>query len=123
MFLIKIIKKDYKVHCILCIILLISNINFNVPFRVYKDELGILGSVYTTFLDDGILRERVFRQKVADIDWSQYSDKRVLIKGCSEVPIPTWAYLILTAELSQHVQRIYFGELRSAVKIFTKGKE
>ena len=33
----------------------ISNINFNVPFRVYKDELGILGSVYTTFLDDGIL--------------------------------------------------------------------
>ena len=46
------------------------------------------------FLDDGILREKVFRQKVADVDWSQYSDKRVLIKGCSEVPIPTWAYLI-----------------------------
>ena len=72
------------------------------------------------FLDDGILREKIFRQKVADIDWSQYSDKRVLIKGCSEVPIPTWAYLILTAELSQYVQRIYFGELRSAVKIFIR---
>ena len=33
----------------------ISNINFNAPFRVYKDDLGVLGSVYTTFLDDGIL--------------------------------------------------------------------
>ena len=33
----------------------ISNINFNAPFRVYKDDLGILGSVYTTFLDDGVL--------------------------------------------------------------------
>ena len=33
----------------------ISNINFNVPFRVYKDDLGVLGSVYTTFLDDGVL--------------------------------------------------------------------
>lgn len=72
------------------------------------------------FLDGGILREKIFREKVSNIDWSQYSDKRVLIKGCSEVPIPTWAYLIITAELAQFVKRIYFGELRSAVKIFIK---
>ena len=72
------------------------------------------------FLDGEILREKVFREKVANIDWSQYADKRVLIKGWSEVPIPTWAYLILTAELAQFVKRIYFGELRSAVKIFVK---
>jgi len=72
------------------------------------------------FLDGGILKEKSFREKVAEINWSQYTDKRVLIKGCSEVPIPTWAYLILTAELAQFVKRIYFGELRSAVKIFVK---
>lgn len=72
------------------------------------------------FLDGGILKEKVFREKVATIDWSQYADKRVLIKGCSEVPIPTWAFLILTAQLAQYVERIYFGELRSAVKIFTR---
>jgi|TARA_B110000263_G_scaffold123065_1_gene106991 hypothetical protein len=74
------------------------------------------------FLDDGILKEKVFREKVATIDWSQYAEKRVLIKGCSEVPIPTWAFLILTAQLAQYVERIYFGELRSAVKIFTRSK-
>ena len=74
------------------------------------------------FLDGGILKEKVFREKVATIDWSQYADKRVLIKGCSEVPIPTWAFLILTAQLAQSVERIYFGELRSAVKIFTRSK-
>ena len=33
----------------------ISNINFNAPFRAYKDDLGVLGSVYTTFLDNDIL--------------------------------------------------------------------
>ncbi|CAI8380096.1 MAG: Uncharacterised protein [Flavobacterium sp. SCGC AAA160-P02] len=33
----------------------ISYINFNSPLRVYKDDLGILGSVYVTFLDDDIL--------------------------------------------------------------------
>ena len=74
------------------------------------------------FLDGGILKEKVFREKVATIDWSQYADRRVLIKGCSEVPIPTWAFLILTAQLAQYVERIYFGELRSAVKIFTRSK-
>ncbi len=74
------------------------------------------------FLDGGILKEKVFREKVATIDWSQYADKRVLIKGCSEVSIPTWAFLILTAQLAQYVERIYFGELRSAVKIFTRSK-
>ena len=74
------------------------------------------------FLDGGILKEKGFREKVATIDWSQYADKRVLIKGCSEVPIPTWAFLILTAQLAQYVERIYFGELRSAVKIFTRSK-
>jgi hypothetical protein len=74
------------------------------------------------FLDGDILKEKIFREKVATIDWSQYADKRVLIKGCSEVPIPTWAFLILTAQLAQYVERIYFGELRSAVKIFTRSK-
>ena len=72
------------------------------------------------FLDGGLLREKSFRKQVADIDWSQYKGDRVLVRGCAEVPVPTWAYLILTAQLAQFVDRIYFGELRSAVKIFIK---
>lgn len=73
------------------------------------------------FLDGGIVRERSFREKVAEIDWSQYKGKRVLIRGCADVVVPTWAFLILTAHLAEYVERIYFGELRSAVKIFVKG--
>ena len=72
------------------------------------------------FLDCGILKEKSFRKQVAEIDWSQYKGDRVLVRGCSEVPVPTWAYLILTAQLAQFVDRIYFGELRSAVKIFVR---
>lgn len=33
----------------------INNVNFNTSFRVYKDDLGILGSIYTTFIDNDIL--------------------------------------------------------------------
>ncbi len=72
------------------------------------------------FLDGGILKEKSFRKLVTEIDWSPYKGDRVLVRGCADVPIPTWAYLILTAQLSQFVERIYFGELRSAVKIFVR---
>lgn len=72
------------------------------------------------FLDGGILREESFRKQVDDMDWTQYKGDRVLVKGCSSVPVPTWAYLIITAQLAQYVDRIYFGELRSAVKIYIR---
>ena len=74
------------------------------------------------FLDEGLLRESSLREKVDQIDWSKYSNKRVMIKGCADIPIPTWAYLILTAQLAQYVERIYFGELRSAIKIYIKDR-
>ena len=74
------------------------------------------------FLEDGILKEKPFREKVRQTDWSNFKNTRVLIKGCTDVPVPTWAYLIITAHLSQTVERIYFGELRSAVKIYIRDK-
>ena len=73
------------------------------------------------FLHEGVIREKKFREKVSEIDWTQYRGKRVLLRGCADVPVPTWAFLIITAHLAEYVERIYFGELRSAVKIFVKG--
>ena len=73
------------------------------------------------FLHEGVIKEKVFREKIAQIDWIQYQGKRVLLRGCADVPVPTWAFLIITAHLAEYVDRIYFGELRSAVKIFVKG--
>ena len=73
------------------------------------------------FLHEGVIKEKVFREKIAQVDWTQYRGKRVLLRGCADVPVPTWAFLIITAHLAEYVERIYFGELRSAVKIFVKG--
>ena len=58
------------------------------------------------FLDNGIIREKSFRKKVSAINWKDYNSKRVMIKGCTSVPVPTWAYLILTAELSQFADNL-----------------
>lgn len=75
------------------------------------------------FLDDGIIREAAFKARLADTDWSVYQGRKVLIKGCSDVPIPTWAYMMVTSELSQHAETVLYGEACAAVKIFSRNKD
>jgi hypothetical protein len=54
------------------------------------------------------------------MDFSTFSNKKVIIKGCAGVPVPTWAYLIIVANVAQVADKIYFGEPRHAVKIFNR---
>ena len=72
------------------------------------------------FLDEGIIREKSFRRLVDELELDQYKNKKVIIKGCASVTVPTWAYLILTAQLAQVAKKIYYGEPRYAVKIYSK---
>lgn len=74
------------------------------------------------FLDNGIIREKSFREKISSMDFSLFSKKKVIIKGCAGVTVPTWAYLIIVANLSQVADKIYFGEPRHAVKIFSRSR-
>ena len=69
------------------------------------------------FLTNGILKEQDFRNKISKINWESYYGKKVLIKGCTSVPVPIWSYLIITAKLSGKADKIYFGEPCSAVEI------
>jgi len=62
------------------------------------------------FLSDGIIKEDEFRNQVKTINWESFRDKQVMIKGCASVPVPTWAYLIISAKLSNYAKKIYFGE-------------
>ena len=72
------------------------------------------------FLSDGILIEKKFRIKIDNINWDEYKNDNVLIKGCSQATIPTWAYLIITAKLVEYAKNIYYGDIKSAVKIYKK---
>jgi len=74
------------------------------------------------FLDDGIIREKSFRKMVDDMDFKNYSNKKVIIKGCASVAVPTWAYLIIVARVAQVADKLYYGEPRHAVKLFDKTK-
>ena len=75
------------------------------------------------FLTEGILVEKKFRQTVEQINWDEYNNENILIKGCSQAPIPTWAYLIIVSNLANYARKIYFGEARRAIEIYKKIKD
>jgi hypothetical protein len=69
-----------------------------------------------------LLGKNHFEKKVSEINWDDYNAKRVMIKGCSSVPVPTWAYLILTARLAQVADDILYGEPCATIKIYNRNK-
>lgn len=65
-----------------------------------------------------------YYQNVIDsIEIEQYKDKRIVIKGCSEKPVPPGAYQALTKRLKPHVLSIMYGEPCSTVPIYKRPKD
>jgi Protein of unknown function (DUF2480) len=69
------------------------------------------------------LPEIIFWKKLAAMDISEYQDKRMVIKGCSDRPVPPSAYLEITRRLQPIVKSIMFGEPCSTVPVYKKAKE
>ena len=61
-----------------------------------------------------------YHTALAKLDMTQYQDKRVVIKGCSNKPVPISAYVELTRLLRPVAKSIMYGEPCSTVPIFKK---
>ncbi len=58
--------------------------------------------------------------QLAIIDFTKYEQQRVVIKGCSDKPVPVEAYVELSARLQPFAQSIMYGEPCSTVPIFKR---
>ncbi|HET9826852.1 MAG TPA: DUF2480 family protein [Chitinophagaceae bacterium] len=56
------------------------------------------------------------------IDASKYTDQRVVIKGCGDVPIGDFAYMEITKLLRPIAKTIMYGEPCSTVPIYKKNR-
>lgn len=64
----------------------------------------------------------VFEEALSKIDFSQYKDLRIVIKGCSGKPVPTNAFVKLTAALKPFAKSIMYGEPCSTVPLYKAPK-
>ena len=72
------------------------------------------------FGDADFLHKTVFLKNIAKINPVDYEDKRVVIKGCGELPISETAYVAVTALLRPVAKSIMYGEPCSTVPIYKK---
>jgi len=65
-----------------------------------------------------ILREADFRESVKNTDWSQYKNKYVAIYCTTDAIIPMWAYMVLSAEVSDYAADVACANPQQAADAF-----
>lgn len=66
------------------------------------------------------LIEKLLLKNISALNAIDYSDKRVVIKGCGELPITESAYVEITRLLRPFAKSIMYGEPCSTVPIYKK---
>lgn len=72
------------------------------------------------FGDVKTVNEELFFSNLAEWNVDLLEDKRVMVKGCSNIPNPNRAYVELTKKLLPVAKNLMFGEPCSAVPVFKR---
>ena len=72
------------------------------------------------FGDADFLHKTLFLKNIAQINTADYADKRVVVKGCGELPITEAAYVAITSLLRPVAKSVMYGEPCSTVPIYKK---
>jgi len=57
---------------------------------------------------------------INNLDCTKYQDSYIIIKGCSNKPVPPNAYLFLTEKLMKYAKSIMYGEACSSVPLYKR---
>ena len=66
------------------------------------------------------LETMLYQEILEKLDLEQFRDKPVIIKGCTNKPVPQNAYLWATSKIQQVAKSVMYGEACSSVPIFKR---
>lgn len=64
----------------------------------------------------------LYTEVIQQLEVSGYENEYVIVKGCSNKPVPQNAYILLTQKLQPIVKSLMFGEACSSVPLFKTNK-
>jgi hypothetical protein len=74
------------------------------------------------FGDENTVTRKILAEQIAALPIENYTDKRIVLKGCGEKPIPEEAYVQMTQRLRPVAKSIMYGEPCSTVPVYKKEK-
>lgn len=66
------------------------------------------------------LETSIYQDVIQNLDISEFVDKPLIIKGCSNKPVPANAYILLSLKLKTIAKSIMYGEACSSVPLFKR---
>ena len=64
--------------------------------------------------------QKIFSDNIDAIDATEFENKKVIVKGCGQIPLTESLYIAITKKLQNTVSSLMFGEACSAVPVFKK---
>ncbi|MEW5677532.1 DUF2480 family protein [Flavobacterium enshiense] len=62
----------------------------------------------------------LYQETLSQLDYSDFKDKPVILKGCSNKPVPQEAYVLAMQQLMPFAKSIMFGEACSSVPLYKR---
>ncbi len=69
-----------------------------------------------------ILKEKDFRQKLKEIEYSNYKDKFLGVFCSEDAIVPRWAYLLVVTHFNPYVKDIFFADKKSLIECIMNEK-
>ena len=66
------------------------------------------------------LETAMFQEVLEKVNFADYKDKPLIIKGCAHKPVPASAYVMAVAKLRPMARSIQFGEACSSVPLYKR---
>ncbi len=93
-----------------------------IPMWAYMLVVSLLQplAVEIIFGNESYTKETILLKNIAAIHEADYTDARIVIKGCGELPIAEAAYIAITKKLRPIAKSIMYGEPCSTVPVFKR---
>jgi hypothetical protein len=93
-----------------------------IPTWAYQ-LVAVYAAPYVKNMFQGSLEQFLavhYLKMLSEFDTENFRDKKIVVKGCSEKPVPLAAYVELTRLLQPVVQSLMFGEPCSTVPLYKR---
>lgn len=79
----------------------------------YPSGKRVLFDISDWLMEGLILREKEFRNYVAQYDWSQHKGHYVSLICSTDAIIPAWAYMLISVNMTPFVEKVVIGSLEN----------